>query len=52
MPFRFDRNKKWRENAFICPGNITAKILSHDFPSVQSFFVEIILNKMADKMFI
>ena len=43
--FRFDRNKNGMEILLYVWEDIPAKILSHDIPSVESFFVEIILHK-------
>ena len=52
--FRFDHNKNGGEILLYVRKDIPAKILSHDFPSAESFFVEIILHKkeMADKLHI
>ena len=44
-PFRFDRNKNGGGILFFVREDIPAKVLSHDFPSTESFFVEIILHK-------
>ena len=44
-PFRFDRNKSGCGILLYVRGDILTKILSHDFPSAESFFVEIILHK-------
>ena len=44
-PFRFDRNKNGGGILLYVREDIPAKILSHDFPSAESFFVEIILHK-------
>ena len=38
--FRFDRNKIGGGIVLYIREHITAKILSHDFPSAESFFVE------------
>ena len=43
--FRFDHNKNGGEILLYVRKDIPAKILSHDFPSAESFFVEIILHK-------
>ena len=43
--FRFDRNKNGRGILLYVWEDILAKILSHDFHSAESFFVEIILHK-------
>ena len=44
-PFRFDRNKSGGGILLYVREDIPTKILSHDFPSAESFFVEIILHK-------
>ena len=44
-PFRFDRNKNGEGILLFVREDIPAKVLSHDFPSIKSFFVEIILHK-------
>ena len=44
-PFRFDRNKNGGGILLYVREDIPTKILSHDFPSAESFFVEIILHK-------
>ena len=44
-PFRFDRNKRGGGIFLYVREDIPTKILSHDFPSAESFFVEIILHK-------
>ena len=44
-PFRFDRNKSGGGILLFVREDIPAKVLSHDFPSTESFFVEIILHK-------
>ena len=44
-PFRFDHNKNGGGILLHVREDIPAKILSHDFPSAESFFVEIILHK-------
>ena len=44
-PFRFDRNKNGGGILLYVREDIPAKILSHDFPSAETFFVEIILHK-------
>ena len=44
-PFRFDRNKSGGGILLYVREHITTKILSHDFSSAESFFVEIILYK-------
>ena len=44
-PFRFDRNENGGGILLYVRGDIPNKILSHDFPSAESFFVEIILQK-------
>ena len=43
--FRFDLNKNEGGILLCVREDIPAKILSHDFPSAESFFVEIILHK-------
>ena len=45
MPFRFDHNKNGGGILLYVRKDIPAQILSHDFPSAESFFVEIILHK-------
>ena len=44
-PFRFDRNKNGGGILLYVREDIPTEILSHDFPSAESFFVEIILHK-------
>ena len=44
-PFRFDHKKNGGAILIYVWEDIPAKILSHDFPSTESFFVEIILHK-------
>ena len=44
-PFRFDRNKSDGGIFLYVREDIPTKILGHDFPSAESFFVEIILLK-------
>ena len=44
-PFRFDRNKTGGGILLYVREDIPAKVLSHDFPTAESFFVEIILDK-------
>ena len=44
-PFIFDRDKTGRGILLYVREDIPAKVLSHDFPTVVSFFVEIILHK-------
>ena len=44
-PFRFDRNKSGGGILLYVREDIPTKILSHDFLSAESFFVEIILHK-------
>ena len=44
-PFRFDHNKSGGWILFYVREDIPTKILSHDFPSAESFFVNIILHK-------
>ena len=44
-PFRFDHKKNGGAILIHVLKDIPAKILSHDFPSTESFFVEIILHK-------
>ena len=44
-PLRFDHNKNRRGILFFFQEDIPAKILSHDFPSAGSLFLEIILHK-------
>ena len=43
--FRFDHNKSGGGILLYVREDIRTKILSHDFPSAESFFVEIILHK-------
>ena len=43
--FRFDRNKSGGGILLYVREDIPTKILRHDFPSAESFFVEIILHK-------
>ena len=43
--FRFDRNKNGGGILFYVREDIPTEILSHDFPSAESCFVEIILHK-------
>ena len=43
-PFRFDRNKNGGRILLFVREDIPAKVLSHDFPSTENFFVEIILH--------
>ena len=38
-PFRFDHNKTGGSILFYVREDISAKILSHDFPTAESFFV-------------
>ena len=45
MHFRFDRNKNGGGIMSYVREDIPAKIVSHDFPLAESFFVEIILLK-------
>ena len=44
-PFRFDRNINGGGIMLYVREDIPAKLLSHNFPGVESFFVEIILHK-------
>ena len=44
-PFRFDRNKNGGGILFYVRENVSAKLLSPDFPSGESVFVEMILPK-------
>ena len=44
-PFRFDRNKTGGGILLYVREDIPAKVLSHDLPTAESFFVEIILHK-------
>ena len=44
-PFRFDRNINGGEIMLYVREDIPTKLLSHDFPGVESFFVEINLHK-------
>ena len=44
-PLRFDHNKNRGGILFFFQEDIPAKILSHDFPSAGSIFLEIILHK-------
>ena len=44
-PFRFDRNKSGAGILLYVREDIPTKILRHDFPSAESFFVKIILHK-------
>ena len=44
-PFRFDRNINGGEIMLYIREDIPTKLLSHDFPGVESFFVEINLHK-------
>ena len=44
-PFRFDRNRNGGGIILYVREDIPAKLLSHDFPSAESFFIEINLNK-------
>ena len=45
-PFRFDRNKTGSDLLLYFREDIPVKVfLSHDFPTAESFFVEIILHK-------
>ena len=39
-PFRFDRNKNRREILLYVREDIAAKILSHNFPSAESFLLK------------
>ena len=44
-PFRFDRNKNGGRILLCVREGISAKILSHELPSTESIFVQIILHK-------
>ena len=44
-PFRFDRNRNGGGILLYVREDIPAKLLSHDFPSAESFFIEINLHK-------
>ena len=44
-PFRFDRNRNGGRIMLYVQEDIPSKLLSHDFPCVESFFVEINLYK-------
>ena len=44
-PFRFDCNKTGGGILLYVRKDISAKVLSHAFPTAESFFVEIILHK-------
>ena len=44
-PFRFDRNKSGGGILLYVREDIPTKTVSHDFPSAESFSVEIILHK-------
>ena len=44
-PFRFNRKKTGGALLLYVPEDIPAKVLSHDFHTAESFFVEIILHK-------
>ena len=44
-PFRFERNKNGGGIMLYVQEDIPAKLLSHDFPSAESFFIEINLYK-------
>ena len=44
-PFRFDRNSNCGGIMLYVRQDIPTKLLSHDFPGVESFFVEINLHK-------
>ena len=44
-PFRFDRNKPGGGILLYVREDIPAKVLSHEFPTAESFFVEIIFQK-------
>ena len=44
-PFRFDRDKNGGEIMLYVREDSPAKVLSHNFPSTESFFVEIIFHK-------
>ena len=43
--FRFDRNRNGGGILLYVREDIPAKLLSHDFPSAESFFIEINLHK-------
>ena len=43
-PFRFDRNRNGGGILLYVREDIPAKLLSHDFPSAESFFIEINLH--------
>ena len=45
LPFRFERNNTGGGILLYVREDIPAKVLSHDFPTAKSFFVEIILHK-------
>ena len=45
MSFRFDHNKNGGVKLLYVRKDIPTKIVRHDFPSVERFFVEIILYK-------
>ena len=45
LPFRFDRNRNGGGIMLYAWEDIPAKLLSHDFPSAESFFIEINLYK-------
>ena len=44
-PFRFDCNKTGDGILLYFQEDIPAKVLSHDFPTAESFFIKIILHK-------
>ena len=44
-PFRFDRNKTGGGIILYVKEDVLAKVLSHEFPTAESFFVETIINK-------
>ena len=44
-PFRFDRNRNGGGILLYVREDIPAKLLSHDFPSAESFFIDINLHK-------
>ena len=44
-PFRFDRNKNGGGILLYVGEDIPARVFSNEFPSAESFFVEIILHK-------
>ena len=44
-PFRFDRNRNGGGIMLYVREDIPANLLSHDFPSAESFFIEINLYK-------